>query len=98
MSTYPVTWSPKAKDEFVNILAFIEGQFGSETAADCVLMVEALLERIATFPNMFPASGPHSIRRAVVQKNLSIYYRFQGDQIDILKVWDNRQNPDDLRL
>lgn len=98
MSIYPIVWSPKAKDEFADILLFIEMQFDSETAADSVLTVEALLERIATFPNMFPASGPHSIRRAVVQKNLSIYYRFQGDQIDILKVWDNRQNPDDLRL
>jgi len=47
---------------------------------------------------MFPAYGHHSIRKAVVQKNLTFFYRFQRDQIDILKVWDNRQNPDDLKL
>jgi len=98
MSGYPVVWSRRAKDEFADVLGFIEVQFGPETAADCVLLVEEVIEKIALFPNMFPASGQYNIRRAVVQRNLSIFYRFQRDQVDILKVWDNRQNPEDLNL
>ncbi len=98
MSDYPIVWSPKAKSEFVEILEFVESQFGSESAADCVLLVEAMTEKIAVFPLMFPSFGQHKIRKAVVQKNLSIFYRFHRDQIDVLKIWDNRQNPEDLRL
>ncbi|MBK9335091.1 MAG: type II toxin-antitoxin system RelE/ParE family toxin [Lewinellaceae bacterium] len=98
MSGYPIVWSPRTKDEFAEILGFIEVQFGSEIAADCVLLVETMIDKIAVFPGMFAASGGHNIRRAVVQKNLSIFYRFQRDQVDILKVWDNRCNPEDLRL
>lgn len=98
MTGYPIIWSPKAKTELAEILAFIEIQFGSEVAADCVFLVDSMIEKIAAFPEMFPSFGDYHIRKAVVQKNLSLFYRFQRDQIDILKVWDNRQNPDDLQL
>lgn len=98
MTGYPIIWSPKAQNEFAEILKFIELQFGAEIAADCVIHVESITEKISLFPNLFPAFGQHQIRKAVVQKNLTIFYRFQRDQIDILKVWDNRQNPDDLKL
>jgi len=98
MSAHSIFWSPKAKSEFADILAFLEDQFGFDIAADCVLLVEAMLDKIAVFPEMYHAYGQYNIRKAVVQKNLSIFYRFHRGQIDVLKVWDNRQNPDELRF
>jgi len=50
MTGYPVIWSPKAQSEFAEILAFIEIQFGSELAADCVLLVESMTEKNCRFP------------------------------------------------
>ncbi|MBL7798164.1 MAG: type II toxin-antitoxin system RelE/ParE family toxin [Saprospiraceae bacterium] len=98
MKICPIFWSAKAKAEFVDILTFLEIQFGSEVAANCVLLVDAALEKIAVFPEMCPESGPHGIRKSVVQKNLSIFYRYHRGQIDVLKIWDNRQDPDNLLL
>jgi plasmid stabilization system protein ParE len=98
MTSYPVFWSPRAKSEFAEILTYIEIQFGTETAADCVLHVESIIENIATFPKMLPSFGQHDIRKAVVQKNLTLFYRFHREQIDILKVWDNRQDPEALKF
>lgn len=98
MNAYPIVWSPRAAAEFIEILEVIELNFGAEIAADCVLLVESITEKIALFPEMFPAFGPPNIRKAVVHKHLTLFYRFHRGQIDILKVWDNRQNPDELKL
>lgn len=98
MNVYPVYWSAKAQAEFVDILTFLEIQFGAEVAANCVLLVDAALGKIAVFPEMYPASGPEGVRKSVVQKNLSIFYRYHRGQIDVLKIWDNRQDPENLLI
>lgn len=98
MSGYPIVWSPRAASEFIEILEFLELNFDAGIAAECVILVESITEKISLFPKMYPAFGPSHVRKAVVQKHLTLFYRFQHGQIDILKAWDNRQNPDDLRL
>lgn len=95
---YPVIWAPLAKDEFIEVLRYLETSFGSEVAADCVIRVDEVVDKIAIYPRMYPAFGPFALRKAVVHSHLSIFYRFENEQVDILKVWDNRQDPSRLRL
>ena len=46
---------------------------------------------------MFPASKQRKdVRKAVITKHLSVYYRFNKTAIQLLHFWDNRQNPDNL--
>ena len=54
MSGYPITWSPQAQAEFVEILEFTEIQFNAEVAADCVLLVEASSKRFLCSRKCFP--------------------------------------------
>jgi plasmid stabilization system protein ParE len=41
-----------------------------------------------------------NVRRVVIHKNVSLYYDYKEEQntIEILSIFDNRQNPDKLKL
>ncbi|MCB9302901.1 MAG: type II toxin-antitoxin system RelE/ParE family toxin [Lewinellaceae bacterium] len=95
----PIIWAPSAKDEYAALLEYVEGNFGLDAALELLDTTEKLLEGIAAFPGMFPASEKRKdIRKAVVSRQTSLLYRIFQDQIQILHVWDNRQDPDKLEF
>ena len=95
----PIIWAPSARDEYAVLLEYVERNFGLDAALELLDTTEKLLEGIAAFPGMFPASDKRKdIRKAVVSKQASLFYRISPDQIQILHVWDNRQDPDKLEF
>ncbi len=95
----PIIWAPSARDEYAVLLEYVERNFGLDAALKLLDETEKLLEGIAAFPGMFPASDKRKdIRKAVVSKQTSLFYRISQDQIQILHVWDNRQDPDKLEF
>lgn len=55
----------------------------------------ALSDLIAKYPESFKATEFEGVREAVMG-NFSMYYRVDGDIINVLAFWDNRQDPDEL--
>lgn len=55
------------------------------------------LQIISEYPQSFPLSHHRrQIRRCVVAKQVSIYYKFSGTEVKIIFFFDNRQSPDKL--
>lgn len=95
--SFPVIWAPSAKEDYAALLEYVEKHFGLDAALELLDNTEKLLEEIAAFPGMFPASDKRKdIRKAVMSKQTSLFYRISQDQVQILYVWDNRQDPDNL--
>ncbi len=45
---------------------------------------------------MFPLSEKENIYKCVIVKQVSLYYRINKNQIELLRFWDNRRNPEKL--
>ncbi len=59
--------------------------------------LEKLFEKSADLISNFPYIGMITDYRNVYSKvvsNYKIFYRIETDEIQILRVWDTRQNPD----
>lgn len=95
---FKVIWSPRSKEEFGDVLDYLESEFGKNAALKCLEDVESILESIAVFPYLFKAYQGQRIRKAVVHKNLSVFYAVTSDFIELLSFWDNRRNPKKLKL
>ncbi|MCO6475440.1 MAG: type II toxin-antitoxin system RelE/ParE family toxin [Phaeodactylibacter sp.] len=94
----PVIWAPSAEDEYAALLKYVEQHFGLDAALELLDTTEKLLEEIAAFPKMFPASEKRKdIRKAIISKQTSLFYRISQDQVQVLYIWDNRQDPDSLK-
>ena len=92
-----VIWSPASKEEYADIIGFVEDEFGINAALKLLDKTDAIIDSISIFPTTFPSSPSRKdIRKAVISKYLSVYYRFNNVEVQLLHFWDNRQNPQNL--
>ena len=88
---YQVHWTDYAKEDYANILNFLQSDYGVDSALKFLGKTEKIVEQIERFPFSFPTSALNiRIRKAVINKNTSLVYKVNGNDIDILFFWDNR--------
>ncbi len=93
-----IRYSLRAIDEEIALLTYIQNEFGSSIARKVYREIESILAKIAMMPEMFPASmNQPGLRRCVLSKQTSIYYRVHGDFMEIVSFKDNRMNFDKLQ-
>ena len=95
---FEVIWSVRAKIEAAALLLYLKTEFGEGAVQDCMDEVERMISVLSRFPLVFPPFQGKSIRRGIVNKHLSIFYRLEEDQVELLAFWDNRRNLKKLKL
>lgn len=94
--SFSIIWSPAARDDYAQLLEYVEEKFGLEAALSLLDKTEKVIDGIAVFPEMYPPSARRNIRKAVISKHSSLIYRIEENQAQILHVWDNRQDSQDM--
>jgi plasmid stabilization system protein ParE len=62
-------------------------------------VLKAKIEQIAKTHRMYEASSKRkAIRRCVINKQVSLYYRMGKEEIEVITIQDNRSNPRKLKL
>jgi plasmid stabilization system protein ParE len=94
-----IIWSPKAISEYAGIIDFLMMVWNIDIILDFESLVNQNILIISKNPDSYPIIEDN-VRRVVIHKNVSIYYEFIVEQntIKILSIFDNRQNPDRLKL
>jgi len=62
-------------------------------------IIDELIYQIELNPKQFPViQKKKKIRKCLITKHNSLYYRERRGYIDILRIYDNRQDPHKLRF
>jgi plasmid stabilization system protein ParE len=94
-----VIWSPLSERDFNNILDYLRENWGSKVVAKFIDIVEDLTEQISLNPKQFPVIYKKlKVRKCVITKHNTLYYRDRRDYVDILRIFDNRQDPHKLKF
>ena len=94
-----VKWSPATKDEFADLLNYVETEFGLDAALKLLDKTESAIDNISENPALYPSSGKvPAIRKAVITKQTSLFYRITAVEIQLLHFWDNRRAPNTLEF
>lgn len=65
---------------------------------DFIKKLDKGIERIKNHPEGFPESEKEKgLRRCVITKQTTLYYRFDSENIYVITVFDTRQHPDKLQ-
>ena len=88
-----IEWSDEAENTYLDILSYLENNWSRKEVLKFIKRTETLLETILIQPYLFKASQNQLIRKAVIGKQNSLFYRIDNDRIYLLTFWDNRQNP-----
>lgn len=94
-----IKWTIYALNELSETFAYVEKNWAEKELQKLSYKTEKTLELISTNPELFQKSHTiKEIRRAVVTKHNSLYYRIKNDTVEILSFFSNRKNPNKLEL
>ena len=94
-----VIWSHLAENDFSDILEYLNNNWDSKVASNFLDLTENVIDQIAINPKQFPIIFKRKkIRKCVLTKHNSIFYRDSKFQVEILRIYDTRQNPDTLKF
>ncbi len=92
-----IIWSPSAENDFGNILDYLDRNWGKKVASNFVDLSENLLNHISNNPRQFPIIYKRKkVRKCVITKHNSLFYRDGKTNIEILRIYDTRQDPNTL--
>jgi plasmid stabilization system protein ParE len=98
-SNNEIIWSSEAKDDLENITDYLMFYWGTEVTSKFLLHTEKIIGQIAINPKQYPIFSRHKrIRKCVLTKQNSIFYRVKAKKIEIVRIYDTRQNPNKLKI
>ncbi len=96
---YKILWTDHALEELKNTILYIEEHWTEKEVRNLIVSLEHTLALLASNPNIFPVSEKKKIiRRAVVLKHNSLYFRLKNKNVEILSFFSHRQNPKKRKL
>ena len=92
-----IIWSPLAKNDFDLILAYLQQHWDNKVVQDFIEILSASIMHISNNPRQFPLINKN-VRKCVLTKHNALYYRYQNEYIDVLRIFDTRQDPKKLEF
>jgi plasmid stabilization system protein ParE len=94
-----IIWSPLSETDLEHIFDYLLKNWTQQVAINFLDNIDNLISKIAKNPKLFPfVNKKRKIRKCVVTKHNSIFYRENKTLIEILRIFDTRQNPQKKKL
>jgi len=93
-----IIWSPKALQDYTSIIDYLHSNWTTREVQHFIDDVTTALSVIGKGNFDFKKGGIKDYRMIVIQKQVSIIYRSIAiGEVQIIRIWDNRQNPVKLK-
>ncbi|NJX15958.1 type II toxin-antitoxin system RelE/ParE family toxin [Tamlana crocina] len=97
-SGYKIFWTNHALKELASTYEYLETNFTKKELNKLSQEIEQVLELISKSPDLFPLSESQGVRKVVIKKFNTLYYRENQATIEILSFFSNRKSPDEREL
>jgi plasmid stabilization system protein ParE len=92
-----IVWSPLAESDFAKILEYLNKKWDEKVTNHFIDLTEELIGQISNNPRQFPVIyKKEKIRKCVLTKHSTLFYRDSKSRVDILRIYDTRQDPETL--
>jgi plasmid stabilization system protein ParE len=97
--TKEVILTPLAEINYENIAAYLFNKWGVNVVDHFIRRFEDCCGFLAEHPEIYPfIDKTQQIRKCVLTKHNTIYFKEYPDKIMILTIFDTRQDPDKLNI
>jgi len=98
-SGYKITWSDEALYNLSQVITYLEDNWTEKEIRKFAQKLEKSLHLISIFPEIYPSTSKRKkVRRCVLTKQVSLYYKVIKKEIFLVTLFDNRQDPKKLRV
>lgn len=95
----PIKWSSLADKDLELLLEYLDENWNNKISLQFLLKLSNYLNTIQKNPKLFPFINENfEIRKCVVTKHNTLFYKETEKRIEILRLYDTRQNPETLKF
>ncbi len=91
-----IVWSDLAIESLYDILLYVQGFFGKKTANNISVKIISFVESLGSSPYIgkrLSHLSQYGEIRCIFYKQNHIYYQIYEDRIEVIIIWDGRQDP-----
>ena len=93
-----IIWSPEAKKSFDNNIIYLQENWSNKEVRYFIDRVEHIVNLISKHPKIFTYLPAQDAYRCVVVNHVSLFFRLRNHQVEWLTFWDNRMDPEKLKI
>jgi plasmid stabilization system protein ParE len=93
-----VFWTENALENTLFIQLYLANNFPKKVSENFIYLLHTFESVVSSFPNLYSQSGYLGIRRAVLNKYISVFYVHAELQISVLAVFDVAISPTGFKL
>lgn len=98
-SGYKIEWTNHALLELKTTFEYLDQNWSEKELSKLSYEIERTLNLISQNPQIFSQTKGKNIRRVVILKYNTLYYRIKGEnRVEILSFFSNRQHPDKRKI
>ncbi len=95
---FEIIWSPQAKKDFLNTLDYLSKEWNPKVVDKLVRATDYILNIISQAPKTFRViNKKRMVRKCNIVRQLALIYRVEGNAIQLVTFFDNRQDPKKLK-
>lgn len=92
---FKIIWSESAIEDYSKVINYLLESFPLFVAENFIQITESRIFNLTAFPEMGKVSKKiNGARSIVLTKHNKVYYSISNDTIEILNIFDTRQNPE----
>jgi len=97
--TYTLIISDRAEENLDQIVSYLDKEWSVQVRQRFLGILAKKVKQISERPLMFQSSIKRkSIRRCVVTKQIILYYKIKGHEVEIITIQDSRRDPKKLKF
>jgi len=94
-----IIWSPASEKDFESILDYLQNNWSHRVISKFINKIDDNINLILGDPRIFPVINEElQIRKSVITKHNTLFYREIGSKIEIVRIFDSRQDPKKLEF
>ncbi|SHH84419.1 type II toxin-antitoxin system RelE/ParE family toxin [Flavobacterium defluvii] len=93
-----VIWAPQAKQDFWNNIDYLEAEWSERVAQNFIDKVNTTIELLKNDNVLFIKTNYKSVYKIVITKHISLYYRIENTNLELLRFWNTFQDTKKFKL
>ncbi len=93
-----IIWSDDARLDYDENIEYLLKEWSEKSASTFIEEVESVLELLKINPKLYPMTDYQSIRRAVIRKQITLFYQEKSSSIYLVRFWNTYKDPQSLKL
>ena len=90
---FSIEWTKPSLNNVLLIQQYLIEKFSEQEVVKLYNLLEGFENAVVNFPKLYPGfSIRKKLRRAVLNKNLSVYYSVKNNKVIVISVLDNRMD------